>query len=162
MCETKICSKCGEEKKISKFNFCYKNDKQYIRGSCRKCDKGYIKKGRHKKSQEELLLYRQDYYATNKNKILEMSKKRYYTKQEDILNKKRIYIKRPGIANAKNELHKIYRQKLRDSYIKGLIRDSKTNFVENIFPYTGYNMLPTKFMILKFLSSIMLLLSKFS
>lgn len=37
MCETKICSRCGEEKPLNRQNFRYREDRKVFEARCRKC-----------------------------------------------------------------------------------------------------------------------------
>jgi hypothetical protein len=72
--ETKICSKCNEEKNVCEFHKSLKN-KSGLRNECKLCRK-VIKK---------------TYYDNNKTKILENKKKYYLEKKEIILEKSNFY-----------------------------------------------------------------------
>jgi hypothetical protein len=71
--ETKICSKCNEEKNICEFNK-EKRNKSGLKSECKLCRK----------------LIKKKHYDTNKHKILENKKKYYLSKKDVILEKQKI------------------------------------------------------------------------
>lgn len=82
--KTKICSKCGERKRISQF--CkdkYKKDN--LNPNCKKCTKKY--RDAHKNEMEK-------YRKTNKNKLKRIQKKKYEQNKEYFINYQKEYYKK--------------------------------------------------------------------
>ena len=86
--ETKICSKCKQEKSVGEFN--KETRKKYgLRTECRECSKQYYAENKEKfkenyklyraESKENIKKYNKKYYAENKEKIKE-SRKQYREK----------------------------------------------------------------------------------
>jgi hypothetical protein len=85
--ETKICSKCNEEKNICEFNK-EKRNKSGLKSECKLCRK----------------LIKKKHYDTNKHKILENKKKYYLSKKDVILEKAKNY------NHKNNDKIKIYKK----------------------------------------------------
>lgn len=82
---TKICTKCGTEKKATSDFFAKDRKGKYgLKATCKDCDRTYRKK--HYKENHEAIrkkqnVYLKKYYMENKKKILDY-KKQYYANQK--------------------------------------------------------------------------------
>ena len=123
--ETKICSKCGEEKLLKEFNLQISG--KYGRYSwCKICasdlNKKYRKQNRdkileygkeyHKQNQDKRNLESKEYYKQNRDKILKY-RKEYREQNQD---KRKEYYKQN--QDKRKEYYKQNRDKLEDNYIK--------------------------------------------
>jgi len=135
--ETKICSKCKEEKKICHFGV-LKSSKDGYRYSCKECRKNIEKsyKGENVKSRKKkwrdnnkdkikkhyedvkskILDYKKKYREEYRSKILDRKKKYYYENKEELLGKCRIYRN-----NNKNKRNLYEKNKKENSPIYSLI-----------------------------------------
>jgi len=98
--ETKICSKCGEEKNISDYRECKRRGKETIRGECLMCEKKY----------------RIEYYYKNNTDIRAKARKFYKeNKESELIRRKNHYNK-----NREKELlrMKIWRQENKEYFIE--------------------------------------------
>jgi hypothetical protein len=110
--ETKICSKCNEEKNICEFNK-EKRNKSGLKSECKLCRK----------------LIKKKHYDTNKHKILENKKKYYLSKKDVILEKAKKfndYYKLNYQINVLYRIGKIVRRRIYDYVTKNTIKIEKT------------------------------------
>lgn len=117
---TKVCSKCGEEKKITDF---YKNQTW-----CKECIKAYLTKynAEHK---DEIRKYNSNYNSKNRDKIREYSSN-YYLKHSDGKRELRML---PEHRDNKREYDKKY-------YTRSDVRERKANYrIEHRDEKRGYN-----------------------
>ena len=135
--ETKICSKCKEEKKVCEF-YKDKQKKCGLSSDCKICRKKHIKNYKEKnqnkikeykrkeylnniekyrnrnknwknKNREYMLNYLKIYYDKNKEQLLEKQKKYYEENKINILEKNKEYVKKNHEKTSKNQ--KEYRAK---------------------------------------------------
>ena len=87
---TKICTKCGEEKAAtSEFFFKQKRGKYGLRGQCKSCYKIYVQQNKEKISKRG-----KQYREINKEKILERKKQYYEANKERNLEYRKQYYKK--------------------------------------------------------------------
>jgi hypothetical protein len=85
--ETKICTKCKEEKKVEEFGN-HKLTKDKLQCHCKLCINA-----RTKLKHKEYPLYMKEYYLNNKETYLNNAKEKYLQNQEYYLNKQKDYNK---------------------------------------------------------------------
>lgn len=108
MMETKICSKCGIEKKVCEFQKdCSKKDKLY--SSCRECVCKKTKK----------------YLKDNKN-LIKQSKKNFYQKNKEKINRKSSEYRKKNSEKIKSYLKKYYKDNK-----EALCKKNKLKYFEN-------------------------------
>lgn len=100
--ETKVCSKCGEEKNISEF-YKRKDNKDGYRNDCKKCLNQKCEIYREN-NPEKLKKYKQEYFKKNKEKLLE-KKRKYRKKNPDKYKEetRRYYLKTRQIQKVKKK-----------------------------------------------------------
>ena len=108
--DTKICTKCGEEKNLSEFSF--RKDNNKFRNECKKC-RSLIECNNRKENIELYKKRSKVYYINNKEKILKSVKQYYEKNKEKIKEKgKRYYIKNKERIDKRNvKYHTELRQK---------------------------------------------------
>ena len=106
--ETKVCSKCGIEKKFDEYRIRTVKGKQYLRSACKKCELLMVKKyyNSHKKERAE---YSKKYYIENKEYYSLRSKIYRKNNIENLLKKEAIY--RKENKEKRNEYNRNYYQK---------------------------------------------------
>lgn len=77
----KVCSKCGEEKELSEFNF--RSDSGKYRNDCKTCKKHY-NKDYYKNNSEEIIKNVKEYSDSNRDKKSEYIKQ-YYAQNRDLI-----------------------------------------------------------------------------
>lgn len=87
MTQTKVCTKCGEEKVLDKFSK-DRRSKLGVDSACKSCKKNYYKENRHK-----ILEYHNQYRKENRYKILEYHSQHYKENRHKILEYKKQYRK---------------------------------------------------------------------
>ena len=116
--ETRICKKCGVEKRLDEFNSRYneKYKKRYYRYECKDCQKEYLKNNARKYySSEHGKQKRQEYLQKNREEILEKNRKRTAlyreTHKEEIHRKNKIY----RLKN-KDKINKYFNDRYKSDY----------------------------------------------
>ena len=100
----KTCSKCGEEKPVTReYFYRRKTPKDAFRAACKVCIKQYRQANREAKAE-----YNKKYYQANQEAIAEQDKQRYQANREAILKQKKQY--RQANREAKAEYNKKYRE----------------------------------------------------
>src|SRR5713226_8485338 len=110
----KVCTKCGEEKELSKENFYWRKDKKYFESCCKVC----------------CVLYRKIFYKINKNKIKEYRKEYYKTNRKKVRKRIKNY-------NINNKILISNKQKFNydNNRIKYLLQDAKKRASKNDIPF---------------------------
>ena len=106
--ETKVCSKCGIEKKSSEYSKRIVKGKEYLKPYCKKCACIMTKKYNDSHKQEKID-YRKKYYIENKEYYNEKFKEYRKNNREEILKREAIY--RKENKEKRNEYSKKYYQK---------------------------------------------------
>ena len=102
---TKICTKCGEEKAATtEFFFKQKRGKYGVRGECKSCRKMYLEQNKQRKRQ-----YDKQYHENNKEKIKE------YKKQYREINKEKVSEWGKQHFQKNKHLYRQYKAKRRSS-----------------------------------------------
>ena len=141
MCQTKICTKCKEEKDLNLFDKSSKMKSGYC-SSCKLCKKQYrdenrehtsIYKKEYRKNKKEVL---DVYCTTNKEKINERSRE-YYRKNKRLLNEKsRIYQKNKREKDLLFKMTSNIRNLIVGSFKRGKNQFHKDANTENILGCT--------------------------
>ena len=101
---TKTCSKCGEEKPVTREYFYRRKTSKYaFRAACKVCIKQY-----RQANQEAKAEYSKQYYQANREAIAEQNKQYYQATQEERLKQKKQY--RQANREAIAEQNKQYRE----------------------------------------------------
>jgi hypothetical protein len=133
--ETKICSKCKEEKNVCEFNK-EKHNKSGLRSECKLCRK-LTRKINYEINRPNILEDKKQYYLSKKNVILEKAKeyhhqnsnkikeyrKKYYQNNKNKFND---YYKLKYQNNVLYRIGKIVRRRLHDYITKNDIKIEKT------------------------------------
>lgn len=107
--ETKVCTKCGEDKPLSEF-FKRSSARRGRRSSCKKCYSGY-KKHYSIKNKEKINLYNAEYNNSHKKEITEYQKKYSKENKEKLsIKAKDYYIKNKEKLKEKNRRNYILRR----------------------------------------------------
>ena len=133
--ETKICSKCKEEKEVCEFNK-EKCNKSGLKGECKLCRK-LTRKIHYEINKTNILEDKKQYYLSKKNVILEKAKEYHYQNSNKIKkyrkdyyqnnkNKFNNYYKLKYQNNVLYRIGKIVRRRLHDYITKNNIKIEKT------------------------------------
>ena len=111
---TKICTKCGEEKAAtSEFFFKQKRGKYGLRGQCKSCFSKYNNQYREN-NKEKISKIQKRYYKNNRKKIIETHKQYYEANKEEILKHNKQYYQ--DNKDKVSEINKQYKQKNKHLY----------------------------------------------
>lgn len=88
--KTKICNKCNIEQEINCFRIKKTNNKYYICGVCKNCEKAY-RIEYNIKNKEKIKETKKRYKINNKDKINEQARKHYKNHRKEMLEKHKIY-----------------------------------------------------------------------
>lgn len=106
MTQTKVCTKCGEEKGLEGFHK-KKSGKFGVRADCKVCCSGYYKQYRQE-NKERLLESNKQYRQENKEKLQELKEQYFQKNRERILEYHRQYYKQH-----RREYHRQYSKQYR-------------------------------------------------
>lgn len=113
---TKLCKKCGVEKKFEEFHK-HKKSKYGLSPQCKSC-----KKENYENNKESILLKSKEYYKNNKDRIGERNKKWYENNKDKVL------------ANMKQDVHKERKTSYNKKYYeanKERLKITKKNYYDN-------------------------------
>lgn len=106
--ETKVCSKCKDEKPISEFHKKNSNKDGFC-GTCKKC----------------ICLHKKEYYKDNKDRLFDYCKKRYNEKKDQIIKQRKKY----ALLNS-NKI-KDYKSNYYLKNKKTMSKNAKENYYKN-------------------------------
>ena len=122
--ETKICTKCLNEKEI--FDFYTKNDKPV--SQCKECIKNNTKKYRDYLDKEKSKEYFKDYQENNKDRLKEYKKQYYLKNKEKVKERNKInYENNRVFYNKKNSDRQKNNRDKRNSYLREYNLNKRNN-----------------------------------
>lgn len=145
MCETKICTKCKEEKSLNEFGKASK-EKSGLKSACKVCCNKYYEENKERllnkqkeyyNNNKEYILKRQKQYIEDNKELIKEQRRRYYNNNSEVIKqsvKDYELLNREHLNSKKLERHKnrirndsLYRLKCN---IRSLIFNSYKRFLE--------------------------------